>query len=95
MASADVLAHPAKEESFGMVLLEAMAWELARGNRCDAVVVLDGFNELVLSKLENADHGVNPFYPRGWRLRALDVAVAAIGELRRKIKVDAFTGTVA
>lgn len=60
--------------------LMALAWELARGQRCDAIVVLDGFNDLVLAKLENADHDVNPFYPRGWRLRVRGLADADLEE---------------
>lgn len=60
--------------------LMALAWELARGNRCDAIVVLDGFNDLVLSKTDNADSGVNPLYPRAWRLRVRGLADADLEE---------------
>lgn len=81
--------------------LMALTWFLAHGERYDAVVVLDGFNELALSKLENADSKLNPFYPRAWRLRVRGLADAdleeRLGELawlrrRRAERAEAFAG---
>lgn len=49
--------------------LSTLAYLLALGERFDAVVNLDGFNELTLSINENLSRGVFPFYPRSWSLR--------------------------
>jgi hypothetical protein len=82
--------------------LMALAWFLAHGERYDAVVVLDGFNELALSKLENADVRLNPFYPRAWRLRVRGLPDAdleeRIGELawlrrRRAARAEGFAAS--
>jgi hypothetical protein len=82
--------------------LMALAWFLAHGERYDAVVVLDGFNELALSKLENADARLNPFYPRAWRLRVRGLPDAdleeRIGELswlrrRRAARAEGFAAS--
>lgn len=83
--------------------LMALAWSLAHGERFDAVVVLDGFNDLVLSQVENAGAKVYPFYPRGWRLRTRLLPDAdleeRIGELaflrrRRAERAEAFAAGV-
>jgi hypothetical protein len=80
----------------------ALAWFLAHGERYDAVVVLDGFNDLVLAKRENADDRLNPFYPRAWRLRVRGLPDAdleeRIGELawlrrRRAARAEAFVAS--
>lgn len=70
--------------------LMALAWLLAHGERYDAVVVVDGFNDLVLPVVDNAP-AVNPFYPRGWRLRVrglsdadLEERVGEVSFLRRR-----------
>jgi len=49
--------------------LIALAWLLALGGELDVVVNLDGFNEVALDAVENAEQGVFPAYPRGWALR--------------------------
>lgn len=49
--------------------LAALSWSLAIGERFDAVVVLDGFNDVVLPLVENLRQGVNPYYPRAWPFR--------------------------
>jgi hypothetical protein len=41
--------------------LMALAWSFAHGERFDAIVVLHGFNDLVLSRVENAGAKVYPF----------------------------------
>ncbi len=48
--------------------LQALSLLLALGGQFDAVVNLDGFNELVLPLAENAVQGSALFYPRGWPL---------------------------
>ncbi|HXI01626.1 MAG TPA: hypothetical protein VNI57_00480, partial [Candidatus Saccharimonadales bacterium] len=48
--------------------LMSLAWFLSIGARFDAVVNLDGFNEVALAPAENAGE-VYPFYPRGWPAR--------------------------
>jgi len=49
--------------------LMALAWLLALGGELDVLVNLDGFNEVALDAVENAEQGVFPAYPRGWALR--------------------------
>jgi hypothetical protein len=66
--------------------LMTLAWTQAMGVHLDAVVLLDGFNDLVLSEVENRETGVHPAYPRGWR-SLIENAVSgerllAAGELR-------------
>lgn len=53
--------------------LLTLVWVLSLGERLDAVVNLDGFNEVSLSLLENAHRGVYPHYPRAWRERVVGV----------------------
>lgn len=48
--------------------LLALSYFLALGARFDAVVEIDGFNEVALHPAENAER-VYPFYPRGWPAR--------------------------
>jgi hypothetical protein len=50
--------------------LAALTWALARGERLDLVINLDGFNDVVLPVVENLPERVNPFYPREWARRA-------------------------
>lgn len=65
--------------------LMALNYFLALGASFDAVINLDGFNEMVLPMAENIASGVNPFYPRNWRIyasKSLDsTAVALAGEV--------------
>src|SRR5262249_24483082 len=42
---------------------------LIHGGHYDAVVNIDGFNEVDAS-LDNYDDGLNPFYPQSWKLHA-------------------------
>jgi hypothetical protein len=53
--------------------LLTLAYMLALGERLDAVVNLDGFNDLTLALLENGRNRVYPYYPRSWheRVRAV------------------------
>jgi len=53
--------------------LLALAYMLALGERLDLVINLDGFNDVALSLLENADSNVYPYYPRGWQERVRSV----------------------
>ena len=50
--------------------LLALDYALARGERFDLVLTLDGFNEVALPTAENLKMGVHPFYPRSWRILA-------------------------
>ncbi len=49
--------------------LMTLAYDLALGDELDAVIVVDGFNELALSLYDNYSTGVAPHYPRGWKER--------------------------
>jgi hypothetical protein len=49
--------------------LHVLADMYARGAHFDAVINLDGYNELVLSVIENARSGIHPSFPRRWRER--------------------------
>jgi hypothetical protein len=49
--------------------LMTLAWVLSLGAHLDAVVNIDGFNDIALAPLENVPKRVFPFYPRGWSLR--------------------------
>ena len=53
--------------------LLALDYALARGERLDLVITLDGFNEVALPTAENLKMGVNPFYPRSWTILASTV----------------------
>jgi hypothetical protein len=53
--------------------LFALEYALARGERFELVLTLDGFNDVVLPMAENLRVGVNPFYPRSWNILASDV----------------------
>jgi hypothetical protein len=69
--------------------LMSLAWVLSLGGHFDAVVNIDGFNDVTLPITENMAKGVNPFYPRGWYFRAqgfspeLELAAGEIVVLRR------------
>jgi hypothetical protein len=57
-----------------------LSFFLARGAAYDAVVNLDGFNEID-APFENVAAGVNPFFPFNWKLharRGLDAAAVAL-----------------
>jgi hypothetical protein len=43
-----------------------LSYVLAMGGEFDAVVNVDGFNEVALSPFHNLPHGVAPHYPRTW-----------------------------
>src|SRR4029079_14471571 len=47
--------------------LMTLVWIQSMGVQLDAVVLLDGFNDVVLPEAENRGSGVHPSYPRGWR----------------------------
>lgn len=69
--------------------LMSIAWVLALGAHFDAVVNIDGYNDVALAPVENVPKGVFPFYPRGWSLlvssfdRDLHLAAGEIRVLRR------------
>jgi hypothetical protein len=73
--------------------LLALAYLLSLGMHFDALLLLDGFNEVALPVAENAKRGTFPFFPREWALRvaALDVATdvrSLVGEIafRRELR---------
>ena len=51
--------------------LFALAYLISHGAQIDAVVNIDGFNEVALPQAENLPKGVNPFYPRSWYYRTI------------------------
>lgn len=56
---------------------------LLHGGQYDAVVNIDGFNEVDAS-LDNFEDGLNPFYPNNWKLHARQgVDTAAIAQIAR------------
>lgn len=65
--------------------LAALSYLLSLGADYDVVVNLDGFNELALPWAENMTSGVNPYYPRGWRIKTAGLSdpgmVALYGEI--------------
>jgi hypothetical protein len=73
--------------------LMALNYLLVLGAHFDAIVNLDGVNELALPESELAPLGVAPFYPRGWYTRAADLSpelrltlgrVARLEDVRRR-----------
>ena len=52
--------------------LMALDYFLALGASFDAVINLDGFNEIVLPVTDNLPQGVSPYYPRLWDMRVSD-----------------------
>lgn len=49
--------------------LLTLAWLLVQDRAPDVVVEIDGFNEIVLPRSDNAPHGVSLLYPRAWHQR--------------------------
>ncbi|HZI64463.1 MAG TPA: hypothetical protein VFE44_06760, partial [Thermoanaerobaculia bacterium] len=78
--------------------LMALNYLLVLEQRLDLVIVLDGFNDVVLPVVENLRIGLHPFYPRGWpdRVRPPDIdRLRRVGELahlrvRRRESAAAF-----
>jgi hypothetical protein len=64
------LAAPGYKQPQALMTLNYL---LALGAHFDAVVNLDGVNDLALPDAELAPLGVAPFYPRGWYTRAADL----------------------
>ena len=54
--------------------LIALNYVLALGSDFDAVINIDGFNDAVLSVLENAQQGTAVEYPRSWHARSILIA---------------------
>jgi len=54
--------------------LATLTWLLTLGEKLDAVVNLDGFNEVALPVAENLPRGVHPLYPRRWDQRTSGLA---------------------
>jgi hypothetical protein len=67
--------------------LMSLAWFLSLGAHFDAVINLDGFNEVVLPYTDNVPDGVYPAFPRSWKLyaqKSLDGnEIDALIEIRR------------
>jgi hypothetical protein len=68
--------------------LMALNYLLVLGAHFDAVVNLDGVNELALPETELAPLGVAPFYPRGWYTRAADLSPELRLALGRMARLD-------
>ncbi len=79
--------------------LIALSYYLAIGAHFDAVINLDGFNEVALPLEENLRRGVNPLFPRNWYFRVQDFDPStrlAIGKLaflvdRRRHRAELFS----
>jgi hypothetical protein len=56
--------------------LIALAYLLALGGKLDVVLLIDGFNDVVLAPVENVPHQVFPFFPRSWGYRVADLNLA-------------------
>ena len=67
--------------------LAALSYLLSLGADYDVVVNLDGFNEVALPWAENLTTGVNPYYPRGWRIKTAGLSDASIVALYGEIAV--------
>jgi hypothetical protein len=66
--------------------LLALAYLLFLGGKLDVLLLIDGFNEVVLPPVDNVPHGVFPFFPRNWAYRVADLNLATetralVGEL--------------
>lgn len=68
----------------------ALAYALARGERFDLVLNLDGFNDVALPIAENLPYGVSPYYPRSWHVTA--AAAMDLDLLRRAGEVAYIEG---
>jgi hypothetical protein len=65
--------------------LLVLASLLALGEQPDAVINLDGLNELALPYAENRPRGVFPFFPRSWDALVQEAADPAVLELAGKV----------
>lgn len=66
----------------------ALGYLLSLGAHFDAVVNVDGMNEIVLPAVENVPKGVFPFYPRNWfaRLGTFDVTTFALSRRQADLR---------
>jgi hypothetical protein len=62
-------------------MAQALAYLLSLGERFDAVVELDGFNDIAVSSADHRATGKFPFYPRDWE--GLAAASPSVDDLRR------------
>lgn len=53
--------------------LMSLVYLLSHGAKFDIVLNIDGFNEVALPQAENLPKGVNPFYPRDWYFRTIQI----------------------
>jgi hypothetical protein len=53
--------------------LMTVNWLMSLGGEFDAIVNLDGYNEVVLSIYENYDRKIHTAYPRAWNARMLEL----------------------
>ena len=65
--------------------LFVLTYLLAHGADIDAVVNIDGFNEVALPPQENLPVGTNPFYPRAWRQRMTGIYDQSVQRLVGRI----------
>ncbi|MGH0028671.1 MAG: hypothetical protein ACQGVC_02685, partial [Myxococcota bacterium] len=69
--------------------LLTIAWLLTLGAHFDAIVALDGFNEVALHGAENAHQGVEPSFPRAWAVRVGGLPdPAALSQRGRVAQID-------
>jgi len=76
--------------------LMTVNWLMALGGEFDAVVNLDGYNELALTMSENFDRQIHSGYPRAWNARMLEMIDPRDSMDRmRLLEIDAFRQRIA
>lgn len=70
--------------------LMVATWILSLGAHFDAIVNIDGFNDIALAGTHNVSRGVFPFFPRDWdlRVRPLDPDTRRIAGELEVIRTD-------
>jgi hypothetical protein len=79
----------------------SLAYSMALGCEFDCVINVDGYNEVVLGRVENLPFGIHSIYPRSWRLltegvtdvqKQIAIGKAAVARLARLQWGEAFSG---
>ena len=76
--------------------LMTVNWLMALGGEFDAVVNLDGYNELALTESENYARRIHTGYPRAWNARTLEnIDPRESVERMRLLEIDSFRQRIA
>ena len=76
--------------------LMTVNWIMALGGEFDAVINLDGYNELALTMSENFGRRIHSGYPRAWNARMLEMIDPRRSvERLRLLEIDAFRQRIA